>query len=96
MNNNSIITERHYQIAKLNGIPKRYVYDRVNRYGWSIERAISQPCKRNSVINISYGSLAIIINELLMNNIEFSNVSNIDDFISKLADKKDNIIELKR
>lgn len=42
-----MITEEHYEIAKANGIPRRYVYDRVKRYGWDIERAITQSCKKN-------------------------------------------------
>lgn len=39
------ITDEEYKIAESNGINKRAVYQRVN-YGWSIQRAITQPLKK--------------------------------------------------
>lgn len=40
------ITKEHYEIAKKNGIGKHNVWQRVNEYFWSIERAITEPVKK--------------------------------------------------
>ncbi|WP_180235595.1 hypothetical protein [Bacillus toyonensis] len=40
---NEVITNEQYLIANKNGISRRNVYQRVNEYGWSIEKAITQP-----------------------------------------------------
>ncbi|EEL78780.1 hypothetical protein bcere0028_56090 [Bacillus cereus AH1271] len=40
---NEVITDDQYLIANKNGISKKNVYQRVNEYGWSIEKAITQP-----------------------------------------------------
>lgn len=37
------ITDEQYLIANRNGISKKNVYQRVNGYGWSIEKAITKP-----------------------------------------------------
>ncbi|WP_195723877.1 hypothetical protein [Bacillus sp. RIT694] len=37
------ITDEQYLIANRNGISKKNVYQRVNEYGWSIEKAITKP-----------------------------------------------------
>lgn len=37
------ITDEQYLIANRNGISKKNVYQRVNEYGWSVEKAITQP-----------------------------------------------------
>jgi hypothetical protein len=36
------ITDEQYLIANRNGISKKNVYQRVNEYGWSVEKAITQ------------------------------------------------------
>ncbi|WMW41378.1 hypothetical protein RE433_29000 (plasmid) [Bacillus cereus] len=38
---NEVITDEQYLIANRNGISKKNVYQRVNEYGWSIEKAIT-------------------------------------------------------
>ncbi|MBM6649045.1 hypothetical protein [Bacillus sp. RIT 809] len=40
---NEVITDEQYLIANKNGISKKNVYQRVNEYGWSIEKAITKP-----------------------------------------------------
>lgn len=40
------LTDRDYEIANQNGIDKAHAYNRVYKYGWDIERAITQPVKR--------------------------------------------------
>lgn len=40
---NEVITDEQYLIANKNGISRRNVYQRVNEYGWPIEKAITQP-----------------------------------------------------
>ncbi|WP_064774770.1 hypothetical protein [Bacillus cereus] len=40
---NEVITGEQYLIANRNGISKKNVYQRVNEYGWSIEKAITKP-----------------------------------------------------
>lgn len=36
---NEVITDEQYLIANKNGISRRNVYQRVNEYGWPIEKA---------------------------------------------------------
>ncbi|HDR8076536.1 MULTISPECIES: hypothetical protein [Bacillaceae] len=38
-----IILDKHYKTAKSNGISKKRVQQRVFRYEWDVERAITQP-----------------------------------------------------
>jgi hypothetical protein len=41
-----VLTEEHYLIAKKNGISRPNVQQRYDDYGWSIERAITEPIKQ--------------------------------------------------
>ncbi|MED1436923.1 MULTISPECIES: hypothetical protein [Bacillus] len=45
MKYNMVITFEDYEKAAKNGISKANVYQRVNGYGWSVERAITEPVK---------------------------------------------------
>lgn len=49
-----VITFEAYEKAIKNGISKRHVYQRVHVYGWSVERAITDPVKKRN-INGRYG-----------------------------------------
>ncbi|MCU5181543.1 hypothetical protein [Bacillus toyonensis] len=40
---NFFILDEHYKKAELNGINRRRLQERVHRYDWDIERAITQP-----------------------------------------------------
>ncbi|MBY0597719.1 hypothetical protein [Bacillus bingmayongensis] len=46
MKYNTVITYEDYEKAAKNGISKKNVYHRVNVYGWSVERAITEPVKK--------------------------------------------------
>lgn len=41
-------TEKDYEKAAKNGISKSNVYQRVNEYGWDLERAITVPVRKRS------------------------------------------------
>ncbi|MBL3848184.1 hypothetical protein IRV19_26990 [Bacillus cereus] len=41
-------TEKDYEKAAKNGISKSNVYQRVNGYGWDLERAITVPVRKRS------------------------------------------------
>jgi len=43
MKYNTVITFKDYERAAKNGISKKNVYQRVNVYGWSVKRAITEP-----------------------------------------------------
>lgn len=45
MNEEWELTEEHFQIAEKNGIPRKNVLQRFNKYYWDIERAITQPMR---------------------------------------------------
>ncbi|MFP3415039.1 hypothetical protein SB773_26280 [Bacillus sp. SIMBA_074] len=54
-----VITDEDYEKAAKNGISKSNVYQRVNEYGWELERAITVPIrKRKGGINASMITLA--------------------------------------
>ncbi|MED1382094.1 hypothetical protein [Bacillus mycoides] len=41
-----VITDEDYEIASKKGISKSNVYQRVNEYGWELERAITVPVRK--------------------------------------------------
>lgn len=45
------ITPEQYEIARLNGIGKKNVENRVWGHGWTVERAITQPLRGVDVIS---------------------------------------------
>ena len=54
-----VITDEDYEKAAKNGISKSNVYQRVNEYGWELERAITVPIrKRKGGINAGVITLA--------------------------------------
>lgn len=54
-----VITDEDYEKAAKNGISKSNVYQRVNEYGWELERAITVPIrKRKGGINAGMITLA--------------------------------------
>ncbi|WP_144513656.1 hypothetical protein [Bacillus mycoides] len=53
-----VITEGDYEKASKNGISKSNVYQRVNEYGWEVERAITVPI-RNRKGEISAGMITL-------------------------------------
>ena len=54
-----VITDEDYERASKNGISKSNVYQRVNEYGWELERAITVPVrKRKGGVNTGMITLA--------------------------------------
>ncbi|MGL5646739.1 MAG: hypothetical protein ACRDDY_02715 [Clostridium sp.] len=43
-----LLTKKHYEIAKKNGLSRKIVYERVWKSGWSIKRAITEPKRNNN------------------------------------------------
>lgn len=52
------ITEEQYKIAESNGISRRNAYQRVERYYWSIEDAITKPMKKPKSEWVNYKHIA--------------------------------------
>ena len=89
------IDEKYYKIAKANGIPRRYVNDRVKRYGWTIERAITQPCNRNikKSSNITYDDLSNMIFYLIGFDEKFKRCKSVNELLDKLDETPNKIIK---
>lgn len=88
-----MIEEKYYEIAEKNGIPKRYVNERINRYKWSIERAITQPCKtRAKNKETTYENISNAVFYLLEFDDKFKKCKTVQEFISKLDETPNKII----
>lgn len=47
------------EAAELAGIPYKQVHGRIKKYGWSVERALSEPIKRKSELHIKCDELGL-------------------------------------